>query len=283
MNQDKEESKLIELNPYRQKEAVALFFETAGFRAGKPDLEFLRRILSVFSRIPYENLSKIIKYGQFLEDIQRVRLPLEVMESYRSQQLGGTCFSLTFLLQSILCITGYECYPVMADMRRGRNVHCALVVLMQGRHFLVDPGYLLNEPMLLCHEKRNVFRTPFTGLEVSFDNEQSVFRVSTFNRGGKKWRYSFSELPVPPDVFLSRWLDSFRWNSMNGLCLNRLDKDGMVYIHNHYMRQTSFHCKESMNIQSRYHAVIESVFGIEPNVLEEALAALAVNRKRTMI
>jgi arylamine N-acetyltransferase len=274
---------LPELNPYRQKEAVALFYETAGFRAEKPDFEFLCRILSVFSRIPYENLSKIIKYRHFFEDVQRIRLPLEVMDSYRRKRLGGTCFSLTFLLQSILCVTGFECYPVMADMHRGRNVHCALVVLLNGSHFLVDPGYLLNEPMLLQRGKGHVFRTLFTGLEVSFDNEHEVYRVSTFNKREKQWRYSFSDLPVGPDTFLSHWLGSFQWNSMNGLCLNRVDRERMVYIHNHYMRQTSFEYKESMNIQSRYHAVVESVFGIEKSVLEEALAALEANRKRTFL
>lgn len=280
MNQEKKGSELIKLDPCRHKEAVDLFYHTAGFSAGKPDLEFLRRILSVFSRIPYENLSKIIKYGQFFEDIQRIRLPLEVMESYRSKRLGGTCFSLTFFLQSILCVTGYDCYPVMADMRRGRNVHCALIVLLQDRHFLVDPGYLLNEPVLLCPEERNVLRTPFAGLEVIFDRQHAVYRVSTFNDREKQWRYSFRDLPAGPDVFLGFWLDSFLWNSMNGLCLNRLDREGMIYIHNHYMRQTSFHRRESVNIQCRYHAVIESVFGIEPDVLEEALAALKAKRER---
>ena len=62
----------------------------------------LTRILVSFARIPYENISKLIKLSETGGEWDRFRLPAEVWEDFRRNNLGGTCFSLTFFLWAIL-------------------------------------------------------------------------------------------------------------------------------------------------------------------------------------
>lgn len=116
--------------------------------SGDPDIDMLSRIVECYSNLPYENLTKIIKKFTAPSPDERLRGPVEVMTGYVNDRTGGTCFSLTYCLGSMLASAGYRSYPVMADMKRP-NIHCALVVELGGRRLLVDPGYLLGEPVEL--------------------------------------------------------------------------------------------------------------------------------------
>jgi len=79
---------------------------------------------------------------------------------------------------------------------------------------------------------------------------------------------------------LSHWLSSFAWNSMHGLCLTKVEKGRMVYVHKTFMRETCFDEKKNYNIKKDYHVTIHRVFGIEPKLVEQALAAVEENMKR---
>jgi hypothetical protein len=86
------------LDPTQHAEAARLFWRH--FHLTPPrraSMEWLQEILAGFSHLPYENLSKIIKFWQYGEnETQRLRLPQEVIEDHLRSCLGGTCFSLTF-------------------------------------------------------------------------------------------------------------------------------------------------------------------------------------------
>ena len=94
------------------------------------------------------------------------------MEDHRAHHLGGTCFSLTYFLEIVLSLHGFQCYPIMADMRYGRNVHCALVVTVDHAKYLVDPGYLLNQPIPVTTQDSVVFKNEFLGIELTFEHEE---------------------------------------------------------------------------------------------------------------
>jgi arylamine N-acetyltransferase len=119
------------LDPFLHTAGVAAFHGHFGIRAKRPDVHTLREILHHFSNFPYENLSKIIKHSEEADLLRKLRLPMEVMDGYLRNRLGGTCFSLTFFLETILIHGGYRCAPVMADMKWSPNSHCALIVMME--------------------------------------------------------------------------------------------------------------------------------------------------------
>ena len=245
-----------------------------------PSLDFLSIILENFSNIPYENISKIIKWNESFEQDNHFRLPDQVISDHIDLNLGGTCFSLTFSLQTILIQNRFFCYPVSADMLAGKNIHCALVVVLENKKYLVDPGYLLNRPKQIDPNNPRFYNTDQTGVELQFHKRQNRYHLSTFTQHEKKWRYSFRDLPVAPEKFLKYWQESFCRNSMHGICLTKVSREGLIYIHKNFMRKTNFAGKQNFNIRNNYHETIKSIFGIKQEVVEQALVALEENLKR---
>jgi arylamine N-acetyltransferase len=270
------------LDPAQHDEGVQLFLQHYAISPRRrANMEVLREIFAGFANLPYENLSKIIKFNRCGEnEAQRLRLPEEVIEDHLRWRLGGTCFSLTFFLQTILLQHGFACYIIMGDMRAGRNIHCALVVMLEGVKHLVDPGYLLRQPMALDPAKPRLYHTEFTGVELRFDPLREVYDVFTFNRQEMKWRYRFVDRPAPPEEFLEHWQASFHRNSMHGLCLTRATDNELIFIHKDFMRITSLEGKRNVPIKRNYHETIRQLFGIAPEYVEQAMAALRENMAR---
>ena len=273
------ENSIIHLQPDHYSDAVQTFLNHFQIHSKQPDLHYLSEIVHHFAKFPYENLSKIIQYQHHFEVGGQIRLPDEVMEGYAQNRLGGTCFALTFFLQCILTLEGFQAYPVMADMKWGENVHCAMIVILDGQPYLVDPGYLLNRPMELTPEKPRLYKTEFSGVEIVASGD-GQFELYTFDKDVMKWRYRFINRPVSSEEFLEHWLGSFRWNSMHGLCLTKVEQDRLIYIHKFFMRETDFTHKKNHNIKNNYHQTIQDVFGIQTEIVEEALAALESNMRQ---
>ena len=260
--------------------AVGYFNSYFSISRGRTRFELLQGVLSNFSQFPYENLSKIIKHYKLPSSTDKFRLPGEVMEDHVTRHLGGTCFSLCYFLHTILVHWDFLCYPVMADMRWGKNVHCALIVLIDNDKYLVDPGYLLNQPMEMNEKKPRVLMTPFSGVELVFRAETALYELFTFNREKLNWRYRFKDRHVSADEFLSHWKSSFGWNSMHGLCLTKVQKGKMIYIHKTYMQETSYDVKKKFNIKNHVHGTINKLFAIDAQITEEALSAVEGNMNR---
>ncbi len=269
----------IQLDPHSYSETCKMFHQYFNIPSKSANLQYLEEMIGHFAKFPYENLSKIIRYHQFFDNPVRIRLPDAVFEDFRKYGTGGTCFSLTFFFYTLLTQSGYFCYPVLADMPWGENVHCAVVVVLDQQPWLVDPGYLLHRPMEITQDKPRLYKSPVSGVEL-IGKGNDLYELYTFTRTQTKWRYRFKNSPVPLDAFLHHWLESFRWNSMHGLCLTKVEKDRMIYIHRTFMRETDFQNKKNFNIKKNYHHTIQEVFGIAPEYIEEALSALKSNMTR---
>jgi len=268
---------LMELNPEKHVDAAHTFLDQIRLLGRPPTRETLEALLQHYARLPYENVSKILKLHRHFNDQTRIRLPEEVVEEHWRYHFGGTCFSLTFTLETILKFAGFVCYPVMAHMRAGPNTHSALVVFLEKTPHLVDPGYLLRYPLRLDKDLRRIYHTPFTGVELRFDHRDESYNVWTFNRQERKWRYKFWDKPTPPHEFLQHWLDSFYRPTMHGICISQTTETGLLYLHNNYFRRTTLEGKETRRLKGDLSPVVESVFGIPGELVEAALAALEEN------
>ena len=241
------------LDPFLHTAGVRLFERHFSIVPKPPNLETLREILSHFSNLPYENLSKIIRHHEQTDIHRKLRFPIDVMEGYIRNRLGGTCFSLTFFLETIMVHAGYRCYPVMADMKWAPNCHCVILAEIGSSKFLVDPGYLLNLPMEMTSEKPRIYDSEFTGVELVHRPADDVYEVYTFSRTEMKWRYRFKDRPCPTEEFLGHWISSFSWNSMHGLCLTRAEHGKLLYVHKYFMRESTVAGKTNYNIKKDYH------------------------------
>lgn len=269
------------LNPAKNADSVQAFLEYFHLSLQRPDLRYLEELLSHFSTLPYENISKIIKlHNHFEEKENRIRLPEELIYDHILFRLGGTCFSLTYFLQSILVHHGFRTYPVMADMRAGNNIHTVNIVILDGRKYLIDPGYLLNHPMELNPERRRLYKTEFTGVELQFDAAAEFYNLFTFDSTGKKWRYRFKDHPVPWEDYFHHWQQSFFKPGMHGISLTRLTPDGLIFVHKDFMRETTLSGKRNIKIKHNYHEAVSGVFGIDKRLIEQAQAALEENLRR---
>src|SRR5690606_8790820 len=71
------------------------------------------------------------------------------LEEHARTGLGGTCFAMTHWLKLRLEALGFSCAYLMADKRIEPNIHCGLVLWHEQREWLLDPGYLIFEPLPL--------------------------------------------------------------------------------------------------------------------------------------
>jgi len=269
----------IELMPSHFFSVVKEFNKRHAISTGKPSLPKLKEILYHFSKIPYENMSKIIKLIHHFDEINKIRYPDEVLQDHFRYNLGGTCFSITFLLKTILTFHGFNNYVIMADMNWGKNVHCAVVVTHDSQNYLVDPGYLLSQPLPLPHQNPVIIRTSFSGVKLEFIRNNN-YNLYTFNNNMLKWRYTFINKPISEEEFLEFWLSSFQWNSMNSICIASVCEDEMVYIHRTFMRKTTFYQKKNYNLKKNFTETITRILNIEPQKIEEALESVKMVRQR---
>ncbi|MCK4236758.1 MAG: arylamine N-acetyltransferase [Candidatus Krumholzibacteria bacterium] len=239
--------------------AKEIFFEHFRIPGGDPGLEMLRQIVSCYSDIPYENLTKIMRKFTVEKQQDRLRRPVEVMTGYVEQHTGGTCFSLTYCLGSILSSSGYNCYPVMADMKRP-NIHCALVVHLGNKRYIVDPGYLLGEPVELAGIPVS-FRSSFGTVELR-PRSAARYDLYTVTGSERKWRYRVKTEPVSQALFMRYWQESFSLPMMNSLQLTKLTPDGHLYIRSHHLRLRRADMRLNENIRSNLESRIEAEFGI---------------------
>jgi arylamine N-acetyltransferase len=239
--------------------AKELFFDHFHIPAGECGLELLRAMVSSFSDIPYENITKIIRKFEAPSPEERLRRPVEVVSGYVERHTGGTCFSLTYCLGSIIQRAGFRCYPVMADMKRP-NVHCALAVHLDRRRYLVDPGYLLGEPVELSGSRMRIM-TSFGTVELR-PRYGERYDLYTIAGSDIRWRYRVKTVPVSEARFMRYWQESFSLPMMNSLQLTKLSESGHLYIRNHHLRLQREGKKQNVNIRKTLESRIETEFGI---------------------
>lgn len=237
----------------------------------KADIDGLSMLTREFLRFPYENFTKIIhareKGESPVSDAEYLRFPEIVMDENERFGAGGTCFSLTYFFETILREAGFDCYAVMVDRSYGKNTHCALVVLIGGQKYLVDPGYCLSMPIPLG-DKETEHELPHNTYIVKPINKH--YLISTSQSGTTKPRYLLKDAPVSPQEFLAYWKDSFNWPMMRHLLITRLSEDGYLYLRDDFVRHTTANEKKQEHIKKDYEQRIAKLFGLSPGIVKQA-------------
>lgn len=257
-------------NPQNHHDGVEYFLRIFKIEKSGPSIEHITGILRSFSLLPYENLSKILNLNRKW-DSGHFRWPRDIISDYEQFRLGGTCFSLTFFLKTILGYCGYRTEILMADMKSGQNTHCLLLLNFEGREYLLDPGYLLQYPLPL---DSSIVTGKFA---LRYDPEDDRYSLKTIEGNQEKWRYSFRKEPTAPEDFRRYWEDSFHWMTMHGICLSKRDENGFVYLHNHYLKRVSATDAFKGNIRTDISEIVNGWFGIPPEIVRQAEKALLEN------
>lgn len=249
--------------------AVEHFQQLYAIPFQEQSLEHIAYILRCFARLPYENISKIIKLNRNWES-DHFRLPEELIEDHAAHQLGGTCFSLTYTLKAILDFFGYQTEFLLADMRAGPNTHCALLLNFNRKEYLLDPGYLLSQPLEI--------EGPYQPNTIQLRrDEQQRYWLWTPNGKQLKRCYSFLKTPTNEETFHHHWEHSFHWRTMHAICLSRRDASGFLYLHNHYLKRAGSDLIFKGNFAEEISAVVCKYFQIPAALVRKAEIALREN------
>jgi arylamine N-acetyltransferase len=233
-----------------------------GITSRPPDLVLLSDLLRRFSRLPYENFSKVAD--------PRIVSRETLIRSHLEEGTGGTCFSLVDLFSDILRTAGFESRFLLADRSYGADTHCALAVRMEGREYLADPGFLIFQPVLLDEAVR--VDTGFTSLELTRRN--GGFDLHSLHQNGfRKFRYHLKDDPVPEERFAAAWKRSFDFEMMNYPVLTCVRAGRQIYLRDRNYHESTRDGSVRRTIDDTELRAIARKAGLHPAVTHRALAA----------
>lgn len=251
-------------------DVVRDFLKLTGTRVSRPDLEGLKFLARSFHRMPYENLTKIARFAEVSDPALRPRMPDIVLAEHMEYGAGGTCFSLTYFFDQVLTGLGYETIRVFCDRSYGPDTHCALIVSLGYDRYLVDPGYLMEAPIMVpkigC-----TFQSGRSG-KISLERlgETSQLLLVTESAGKRRVRYRLKDVAVEEKLFLKKWIDSFEWAMMRHISISVQTGDGIIFLRDGVLRKSMADEKKQERISTGIEQRIESEFGISPRLFADA-------------
>ncbi len=242
-------------------------------------LDLLEAVSRAFAQIPYENLTKIIKHAREGVPERARRGPEEVIVDHRDIGAGGTCFSLTAALLHVVRALGFDAQPILADRKYGDDTHCALLVWLDGRPHLLDPGFLLVRPIDIALGEQHV-ATSFNEVLLVPDASGEKLELHTVQRGNRTYRLTFKTRPADAGEFLRAWDASFDWEMMRYPLLTRVAGARQLYLQDRRFQVRDLERVTRAEISAE--EVIRRArddFGIRPEVARRALEILARDRR----
>ncbi|HSE40972.1 MAG TPA: arylamine N-acetyltransferase [Acidobacteriota bacterium] len=234
------------------------------------DLAQLTSIAKAFAHLPYENVTKILKDAKSTTVREKLRKEEEVIADHLRWNTGGTCFSLCNALNAVLKNSGFDPFIAMGDMHYGRNIHCAVIIPLNGGRYLIDPGYLLHHPMLLPESAYETRLKTHMNTVVVRSEDDITFSLYTIESSQLKWRYRLHAVPISDEEFVRHWIHSFSLNSMEHVTLSRMNEKGRLYFRKGRLDQVN----ESQRIRSEFHDSaaheLSEIFGLPADLISNA-------------
>ena len=260
-------------------DALAEFLDHFGIDASRQSQQrTLVEVSRAFSRIPYENITKIIRRAEVGSNEKARRSPDEVIHEHILWGTGGTCFSLTSALRTLVRDLGWEAEYLLADRRYGQDTHSALLIRVDGTPHLLDPGFLLTKPVPLALDGTKEIASGGERLLLTPDATGASISLATVRSGRSVYRLTYKTAPVDDGEFEKAWNASFQWEMMRYPLLARVADSRRSYL-----RGLMLQVSDVDSVQRRKIPVEELVaritgeFGLHPAVVMRALSLLQMN------
>jgi len=257
------------LDPASYEQELSRFLKEFKFKGEKPSLDHIMAVSRYFSRLPYENVSKILKHAQ-RQGQDAFRLPDELVDDHFAWSAGGTCFSLSYLLMGIYRLLGYEAYPLICDLNWGQNNHSAIKLNFSRQDYLVDPGYMIFKPLPLIERPVQSQISADTGISLRFQAETESYALYTFRKHQFVRRYQFKAPEVNLSEFAEHWKASFELPGMDDITLIRVSGYDMLFIQGDFVKFTSPEESRKFRETDLAEKLIHDRFRIPLEKVEEA-------------
>ncbi|MDZ7797144.1 MAG: arylamine N-acetyltransferase [Candidatus Marinimicrobia bacterium] len=220
---------------------------------------------SILRQIPYENVSKILRLEK--APPERPRESRTVLSEHQSKHFGGTCFSLVNLVLKSLAVERIKAYPVMADIHRRSFPHFFAVAEDGDKKYLIDPGYLINEPLEISKEHSMHLQNGAIDFIVShLKNDE--YQLQTVSNGQQKTRYTFHIEALDEDAFREYWIRSF--NYINSIVASRFVNGKFIYIHDNYVQIRSKGNVEKYDQAVKALYYLKKYFSMDEEIIKTA-------------
>jgi len=232
-----------------------------------PQQENIKRVCSAFCRLPYENLTKIDIVEQSDGKAQK-RYPDRVLSDFFEHGSGGTCFSLTATLIELLNAVHITAHPMLADRHYGPDTHCAVLIQLEDIFYLVDPGYLIFQPIRIPIAGSVRYPGLFNTVELTASEDGKKIALHTILNNDRRYRMSYKLAPVDNEKFEKAWEDSFLFEMMSYPVLTLIKDNKYIYLQGDTIkiREDGIQRKEKIGSDSAQKTLLS--LGIAKNVLD---------------
>lgn len=242
--------------------------------SGEPR-QLLGRVVNAFAGLPYENITKIIKREESGNCEQARRYPEEVIRDHIRWGTGGTCFSLTSALLHLVRSLGWKAELILADRGYGQDTHCALLVWIENEPHLLDPGFLIVNPIPLPPNGKQKIKTGFNSLILAPEENPNRISLHTVRQNKKIYRLTYKTSPVDTGEFCKAWDASFHWKMMKYPLLTRTAESKQIYLKGSRIQISSAEVMEKQNIcMDELVDKIAAEFRIHPALVVQAISIL---------
>ncbi len=236
------------------------------------------------TRVPFENLTKLIKAVRHRGTGASVRAPVEFWQDHLRLGSGGTCFAATSACHFLLRYAGIPSKLLFCHLPAEEpQAHAALWVPLEGRDLLVDVGYALPAPVELNPEAVTRRKTPYADIEVR-PGPGGEFLVFTEDDRGPKFRYRFKLEAAKDEAYQEAWKHTFDLSApyMRRLALGRFTNDTRYLYKNQgtvYRITRAGETELPLPADDPVPALAE-MFALPAPLLRAAMAALGTLEKR---
>ncbi len=236
----------------------------------------VRAVLAQLAAVPYENLSKIVARHRKGNPESALDFSCFRPGDPLRPHWGGTCFALTHWLKIRMDELNQSTAYLMAGKPQSADIHCGLLWEYAGGLYLLDPGYLLFDPLPLPENGGQAFASaPPHAIRLEDQVEAGLWRLFTGPESGLKYRFDFRKEPVGDAEFQRHWEASFTWPMMRYPVLNRVENGVQFYLQrNNLLVRTAAESTMRRLTGDEVAATAESTFGLPRPLVQEALALL---------
>src|SRR5262249_38587952 len=125
---------------------------------------------------------------------------------------------------------GFQAEPILADRRYGADTHSGLLVWHDGKPHLLDPGYLILQPLPIPASGEVRVPTPFNELILRAQDGGARVELYTLQANQSTYRLTFKTKPVDAGEYLRAWDVSFEADMMRYPVLSRVVGNLQLYL-----------------------------------------------------
>lgn len=229
-------------------------------------IKYLNKLLSGISQIPYENITKILRLE--LDKGKRPRNFSTLLDEYKKDFRGGTCFSLSNAIIEILKKNDISAFPIKVNVERETFPHFFVIIDFMNEHYLIDPGFMIYEPIKLTTKKEATFSSKIANYILKFDEKNNEYSLYSIKNRKKKFRYNFQISPIENEIFIKYWIESFEY--INKIVASRIIGNKHIFISGNYVQVRTKKTIEKYKSLKTAHEYLINYFNFSKADIENA-------------